>query len=172
MKPASLRLILLRLRREALRAAFAGAQFADAGHLSRRFLWRRPQLAFSSFPTARLSPKTHGRPSSSFSTARQSPGARWNAFHARRLSRCGRWHLRAYSVRFIRPLMIDQYQDTPGSGGLQFQPNPQLPVQLPAFVWKRAFSPVIRLSAVDLYHRGGGRLHRRPPRHARLGRQE
>ena len=28
-------------------------------------------------------------------------------------------------------------------------------LQLPAFGWKRAFSPVIRLSAVDLYKRGG-----------------
>ena len=65
------------------------------------------------------------------------------------------WHLREYSVRFIRALMIDQYQETPGSDGLQFQPNPELPLQLPAFGWKRAFSPVIRLSAVDLYHRGG-----------------
>jgi hypothetical protein len=65
------------------------------------------------------------------------------------------WHLRQHSVRFIRPLMIDQYQETPGSDGLQFQPNPELPLQLSAFAWKRAFSPVIRLSAVDLYHRGG-----------------
>jgi hypothetical protein len=65
------------------------------------------------------------------------------------------WHLRNYSVRFIRPLMIDQYQETPGSDGFEFQPNPELTLQLPAFQWKRAFSPVIRLSAVDLYHRGG-----------------
>ena len=65
------------------------------------------------------------------------------------------WHLRDYSVRFIRPLMIDQYQDTPGSEGSQFQANPETPVQLPSFGWKRAYSPVIRLSAVDLYHRGG-----------------
>src|SRR5579863_2459176 len=65
------------------------------------------------------------------------------------------WHLRDYSVRFIRPLMIDQYQETPGSDGLQFQVNPELPLQIASFVWKRAFSPVIRLSAVDLYHRGG-----------------
>src|SRR5450755_3581887 len=28
------------------------------------------------------------------------------------------WHLRDYSVRFIRPLMIDQYQETPGSDRL------------------------------------------------------
>jgi hypothetical protein len=65
------------------------------------------------------------------------------------------WHLRDYSVRFIRPLMIDQYQETPGSDGLQFQSNAELTLKVPAFSWKRAFSPVIRLSAVDLYHRGG-----------------
>ena len=67
----------------------------------------------------------------------------------------GGWHLRDYSVRFIRPLMIDQYQETPGSDGLQFHPNPEITLQVPAFSYKRAFSPVIRLSAVDLYHRGG-----------------
>jgi hypothetical protein len=65
------------------------------------------------------------------------------------------WHLRDYSVRFIRPLIIDQYQETPGSDNSQFQLNPDIPLQLPEFHWKRAFSPVIRLSAVDLYHRGG-----------------
>jgi hypothetical protein len=65
------------------------------------------------------------------------------------------WHLRDYSVRFTRPLMIDQYQQTPGSDGLQFQTNPELTLKVPAFSWKRAFSPVIRLSAVDLYRRGG-----------------
>lgn len=67
----------------------------------------------------------------------------------------GGWRLRDYSVRFIRPLMIDQYQETPGSDGLQFETNPEIPLQLVPFKWKQAFSPVIRLSAVDLYHRGG-----------------
>jgi len=65
------------------------------------------------------------------------------------------WHLRDYSMRFTRPLMIDQYQETPGSDGLQFETNPEIPLQLRAFPWKRGYSPVIRLSAVDLYHRGG-----------------
>jgi len=65
------------------------------------------------------------------------------------------WHLREYSVRFIRPLMIDQYQNTPGSDGMEFQGNPDVTLKLPQFRWKQAFSPVIRLSAVDLYHRGG-----------------
>lgn len=67
----------------------------------------------------------------------------------------GSWRLREYSVRYIRPLMIDQYQTTPGSDGLEFEANPEIPLQLTQFPWKRAFSPVIRLSAVDLYKRGG-----------------
>ena len=65
------------------------------------------------------------------------------------------WKIRDYSVRFTRPLMIDQYQATPGSEGLEFQINPDVTVRLPRFAWKRAFSPVIRLSAVDLYERQG-----------------
>jgi hypothetical protein len=65
------------------------------------------------------------------------------------------WQLRDYSVRFARALMIDQYQTTPGSEGLQFQANPDLPFEISGFAWKHAFSPVIRLSSVDLYHRGG-----------------
>jgi hypothetical protein len=67
----------------------------------------------------------------------------------------GGWKLREYGVRFTRPLTIDQYQDTPGSEGMDFQTNSELTLQLPRFAWKRAFSPVIRLSAVDLYHRDG-----------------
>jgi hypothetical protein len=67
----------------------------------------------------------------------------------------GGWKLREYGVRFARPLMIDQYQETPGSSGLEFQTNPEVTLQLAKFAWSRAFSPVIRLSAVDLYHRDG-----------------
>jgi hypothetical protein len=65
------------------------------------------------------------------------------------------WHLREYSTRFTRPLQIDQYQTTPGSSGAVFTPNPDIPVNLPAFSWKQAFSPIIRLSTNDLYPRGG-----------------
>ena len=65
------------------------------------------------------------------------------------------WRLRDYSVRFTRPLMIDQYQITPGSDELQFQTNPEVSLKLPALHWQCAFSPIIRLSAVDLYKRGG-----------------
>ncbi len=65
------------------------------------------------------------------------------------------WHLREYSVRFSRQLSIDQYQTMPGSDGLSFATNPDLTIQPPQFQWKRAFSPVIRLSDIDLYNRGG-----------------
>jgi hypothetical protein len=65
------------------------------------------------------------------------------------------WKLREYSVRFARQLLIDQYQDTPGSEGMEFQTNPEVTFQPQRFSWKRGFSPVIRLSAVDLYPRGG-----------------
>jgi hypothetical protein len=65
------------------------------------------------------------------------------------------WHLRDYSVRFIRQLSMDQFQTTPGSAGLEFQNNPDLTISLPRFPWQRAFSPIIRLSSVDLYNRGG-----------------
>lgn len=65
------------------------------------------------------------------------------------------WHLRDYSVRFIRPLLIDQYQATPGSAGAEFTPNPEIPLALPHFSWQQAFSPIIRLSTNDIYNRGG-----------------
>ena len=65
------------------------------------------------------------------------------------------WHLRDYSVRFIRQLSMDQFQTTPGSTGMEFQNNSDLTISLPRFSWQRAFSPIIRLSAVDVYNRGG-----------------
>src|ERR1700757_3764702 len=65
------------------------------------------------------------------------------------------WHLRDYSTRFSRSLQIDQYQSTPGSAGAVFTPNPDIPMDLPQFSWKQAFSPIIRLSTNDLYNRGG-----------------
>jgi hypothetical protein len=65
------------------------------------------------------------------------------------------WKLRDYSVRYTLPLRIDQWQETPGSDGLKFESNPDIPLALPQFDWKRGFSPIIHLSAVDLYNREG-----------------
>jgi hypothetical protein len=65
------------------------------------------------------------------------------------------WHLREYSTRFARPMLIDQYQSTPSSEGAQFTLNPEVPIELPHFSWKQAFSTIIHLSTWDLYGRGG-----------------
>jgi hypothetical protein len=65
------------------------------------------------------------------------------------------WHLRGYSVRFDLALMIDQWQETPGSAALQFENNPDVVLRPPRFSWQRAYSPIIRLGSVDIYQRGG-----------------
>ena len=67
----------------------------------------------------------------------------------------GSWKLRDYSVRYTRPLRIDQYQETPGSQDLKFESNPDIPLALPQFMWTKGFSPIIHLSAVDVYPRQG-----------------
>jgi hypothetical protein len=73
------------------------------------------------------------------------------------------WHLRDYSVRDTIPLLIDQYQQTPGSEGYGFEDNPDVVEHLPRFSWRRAFSPVIHLTSSDVYDRDGsaGRLDAR-----------
>lgn len=65
------------------------------------------------------------------------------------------WHLRDYSVRFIRELAIDNYTAIPGSGGLQFRRNSEMITQLPAFSWSQAFSPIIHLSSAETDSREG-----------------
>ena len=65
------------------------------------------------------------------------------------------WHLRAPSVAASLELFIHDYQPTPGSDGLKFEPNPDVLPALPAFSWKLAFSPVLRLSVVPKYNRDG-----------------
>ncbi|HXW57585.1 MAG TPA: hypothetical protein VEJ67_17670 [Candidatus Cybelea sp.] len=65
------------------------------------------------------------------------------------------WHLRAYSIGHSRELLIDQYEETPGSEGFLFEPNPNVVTQLPRFSWRRAFSPTIHLASSDVYNREG-----------------
>ena len=67
------------------------------------------------------------------------------------------WHLRPESVAQTLELFIDGYQETPGTDAddLEFAANPDVFPQLPAFGWKRAFSPVVRLSVVNGDSSGG-----------------
>lgn len=60
------------------------------------------------------------------------------------------WQLRSPSVASSLELFIDDYQTTPGSQELRFTANPDIEPQLPPFAWKRAFSPVIRLSVTPM----------------------
>ena len=136
-----------------LSLAFSGASFADAEHLS---------SSLSSPARLLVLPYGSAFPESSWPDIKRFLDAGGNLLvvggrpFTRAAYRDGHgWHLRDYSVRCIRPLMIDQYQETPGSNNLEFESNPDMPLKLTSFQWKRAFSPVIRLSAVDLYQRGG-----------------
>jgi hypothetical protein len=65
------------------------------------------------------------------------------------------WHLRAPSVAASLELLIHDYQETPGSDGLKFEANEDVLPTLPSFAWKKAYSPVLRLSVVEKYHRDG-----------------
>ena len=60
------------------------------------------------------------------------------------------WRLRQPSVAASLELFISDYQTTPGSQALRFEPNAQIHPQLPPFAWKQAFSPVIRLSVTPM----------------------
>ncbi|MFZ0662834.1 MAG: hypothetical protein WAM66_09090 [Acidobacteriaceae bacterium] len=75
----------------------------------------------------------------------------------------GAWKLREYSVRFIRELRVDQFQQTSGSAGYAYLPNPAMVTQLPAFPWQRAFSPILHLSSSRVSDRLGsaGRIDAR-----------
>jgi hypothetical protein len=138
----------------AFHAAFPDAEFRDAEHLSEALAG----------PDARLLVMPYG---SAY------PEAAWPAIlkyldrggnlivlGGKAFTRAGyrdnsRWHLRAASVGESLELFIHDYQQTPGSEGLKFTANSDVLPQLPSFAWKRAFSPVLRLSVVEKYHRDG-----------------
>ena len=83
------------------------------------------------------------------------------------------WHLRDYSVRFIRPLMIDQYQETPGSDGFAVPAQPRADLAASRLSMEACLQP--RNSTQrgrSLPSRRSRRFHRRAPRLSRLGRKE
>lgn len=65
------------------------------------------------------------------------------------------WQLRQPSVAASLELLIHDYQETPGSDALTFEPNHNVQPEVVAFHWKRAFSPVLRLSVIPKYNRDG-----------------
>jgi hypothetical protein len=75
----------------------------------------------------------------------------------------GAWKLREYSVRFIRELRVDQFQQTAGSDGLTYVPNADAVTRVPEFSWQRSFSPILHLSSSRVSEREGsaGRIDAR-----------
>jgi hypothetical protein len=66
------------------------------------------------------------------------------------------WQLRTASVAQSLELFIHDYQETPGSSAeVKYAGNPDVFPVLLQFGWKRAFSPVVRLSVVDGDMTGG-----------------
>jgi len=138
----------------ALRAALPGADFADATQLSAALAEPDTNLLVLPYGSAW-------------------PEADWGAI-LRYLDRGGNlmvlggeaftragyrdasgWHLRSPSTAQTLELFIDGYQETPGSEALTFTPNEDVFPRLPTFGWKRAFSPVVRLSVVNYDSSGG-----------------
>ena len=66
------------------------------------------------------------------------------------------WKLRPPIQAFARSLLLNDYQETPGSDAAAFTANEDFSfLGLPVFTWKRAWSATVRLTDEDLYHREG-----------------
>jgi len=139
---------------EALHAAFSDAAFADAQQLASEL--EKPESDLLVMPYGSAYPEAAwpailryldrggnllalgGKP---FTRAAYSNGSGW--------------HLRGSSVAASLELLIHDYQETPGSDSLSFEPNHDVQPEVAAFHWMRAFSPVLRLSVIPKYNRDG-----------------
>jgi hypothetical protein len=137
-----------------LRAALAGAEFLDAGHL--------PEALATSETDLLVLPYGSAWPEADWDAILKylDRGGNLmvlggNAFTRAAYKDANGWHLRAESMTQPLELFIDGFQETPGSDALAFTPNDDVFPQLPAFRWKRAFSPVVRLSVVNYDSSGG-----------------
>ncbi|HTV83166.1 MAG TPA: cellulase family glycosylhydrolase [Acidobacteriaceae bacterium] len=137
-----------------LRAAFAGAEFADASQLG----------AALAAPDADLLVLPYGSawPEQDWTAILEylDRGGNLMVLGGKAFTRAGYqdgsgWHLRPASVAETLELFIDGYQQTPGSDTTTFTANRDVFPALPAFAWKRAFSPVVRLSVVNYDSSGG-----------------
>ena len=138
----------------ALRAAFAGADFADAGHL--------PAVLASSDTNLLVLPYGSAWPEADWDAVLHylDRGGNLLVLGGKPFTRAAfedstGWHLRSDSTAQSLELFIDGYQETPGSNSLAFTPNSDVFPHLPPFQWKRAFSPVVRLSVINYDSSGG-----------------
>lgn len=138
-----------------LRAAFPGAQFVSANEL--------PAALAASETSLLVMPYGSAYPEAAWPAILRylDRGGNLLALGGKPFTRAawkqeGKWQLRAPSVRASLELFIHDYQQTPGSDGLAFTPNADVTPEAAPFQWKRAWSPVLRLSVVNEYNDGGG----------------
>ncbi len=144
----------------ALRAAFQGARFSDANELGQALAeCGRGDLLV--MPYGSSYPETAWRPILEYLDRGGNLLALGGKPFTRAAIRTGEgWQLRAPSVAASLELLIHDYQETPGSDNsagadLRFQANPDVTPTLAPFAWKRAFSPVLRLSVTPMYKEDG-----------------
>ena len=136
-----------------LRAAFVGAEFADAAQLPEALTDEAELLVL---PYGSAWPEADWAAILTYLDR----GGNLIALGGKPFTRAAYedasgWHLRATSTAQTLELFIDGYQETPGSAALAFTPNDEVFPRLPSFAWKRAFSPVVRLSVVNADASGG-----------------
>ncbi len=142
-----------------LRAGFSGAEFVGAGGLADALA--QPETNLLVLPYGSAWPETQWEAILKYlDRGGNLIVLGGKAFTRAAYEDASGWHLRTASVAQSLELFIADYQETPGtepSGAdvLKFVANPDVFPQLPAFGWKRAFSPVVRLSVVDGDHSGG-----------------
>ena len=137
-----------------LRAAFAGAEFADVGQL--------PQALAAADTELLVLPYGSAWPEADWDAILNylDRGGNLIVLGGKPFSRAayedvGGWRMRGESTAQLLELFIDGYQQTPGSNELAFAPNGDVFPQLPPFAWRRAFSPVVRLSVINYDPSGG-----------------
>ena len=138
----------------ALRAALPGAQFADVVHLSASLA--SPDVDLLLLPYGSAWPEEDWDGILEYLDR----GGNLIVLGGKAFTRAAykdgdTWKLRTESVAQPLELFIDGYQETPGSAELAFAVNDDVSPKLPSFAWKRAFSPVVRLSVINYDWTGG-----------------
>jgi hypothetical protein len=138
----------------ALRSAFSGAEFADAAHLGDALTVSDADLLVLPYGSA--------WPENDWDAILRylDRGGNLIVFGGKPFTRAAYadtsgWQLRSESTAQLLELFIDGYQQTPGSDSLTFAPNEDVFPRLAPFGWKRAFSPVVRLSVINYDSSGG-----------------
>jgi hypothetical protein len=137
-----------------LRAAFSGAEFADASHLADALSAPETDLLVLPYGSAWPEPEWDAI-LKYLDRGGNLMVLGGKAFTRAAYEDANGWHLRTVSMAQPLELFIDGYQETPGSDALTFAPNQDVFPKLPSFGWKQAFSPVVRLSVVNYDSSGG-----------------